>query len=140
VILMPDNPNDEPKIHVDSDWKQEAAREKERLAEETAGVGEGPGDLPEPSFHEIISMIFTQALIGLGGMQTPDGRQIPPDVGVARHYIDLLGVLATKTENNLTDEEKQTLGAALYELRMRFVQASGKPESGPPPGGDVKPE
>jgi hypothetical protein len=64
-----------------------------------------------------------QALIGLGGFQTPDGRVVPPDPEVAKHHIDLLAILQEKTKGNLADDEQRTLDAAVYEMRMRFVQA-----------------
>ena len=49
-----------PRIHVDSDWKEEAQREKERLAEESSKAQER-GPLPDPSFAEVINMIVMQA-------------------------------------------------------------------------------
>lgn len=123
--------DEEPKIIVDSDWKQEARAEKERLEEETASVGQ---DQPpaDASFLEIVNMIAMQAVIGLGGMNMGDGRQVPPDLGVAKHHIDLLEILQAKTTDQLDDTEKQVLDTALHELRMGFVQASaassGEPE------------
>lgn len=124
---MSDKPDDEPKIHVDSDWKEQAKREKERLTEETEEAGPEGGPLPEPTFAEIINMILMQAMIGLGGMRTPDGRVIPPDPEIAKHHIDLLAVLQTKTKGNLTDDEQRLIDAAIYEMRMRFVQAMTPP-------------
>lgn len=114
--------SDRPKIHVDDDWKAEAAREKQRLAEETRDVGRGRA-LPEPTFAEIINLITMQAIIGLGGLQGPGGQTIPPDLEVARHHIDLLAVLQDKTRGNLTPEEDRLLSATIHELRMRFVEA-----------------
>jgi hypothetical protein len=119
---MADKPGDEPKIHIDSDWKEEARKEKERLKEETEEGAEG-GPLPDPTFGEVVNMILMQAMIGLGGMRTPDGRTIPPDPEIAKHHIELLAVLQEKTKGNLTDDEQRFLDAAIYEMRMRFVQA-----------------
>jgi len=39
--------------------------------------------------------------------------------------IEILSLLDQKTRGNLTAEERQVLEQVLYELRMRFVQASG---------------
>ncbi|MGB9623722.1 MAG: DUF1844 domain-containing protein [Phycisphaerae bacterium] len=125
---MADKPGEKPKIHVDSDWKEEARKEKERLIEETEEAG-AAGPLPEPTFAEIINMILMQAMIGLGGMRTPDGRVIAPDLEIAKHHIDLLALLQEKTKGNLTDDERRLLDAALYEMRMRFVQATTVPPS-----------
>jgi hypothetical protein len=39
----------------------------------------------------------------------------------ARHNIDLLAMLETKTSGHLTDQEQQMLKEALHQLRMLFV-------------------
>jgi Domain of unknown function (DUF1844) len=38
--------------------------------------------------------------------------------------IDILELLDQKTRGNLTAEERQVLEQVLYELRLRFVEAS----------------
>ncbi len=129
---MPDDAQSEPKIHVDSDWKAEAQREKERLDQQTRDVGKR-GPLPEPTFAEIVNLIVMQAVVGLGGLQVPGGERLPPDLSVAKHHIDLLAVLEDKTKGNLSDEEKGLLDNALYELRMRYVDVVGGPPAGPAP-------
>lgn len=121
-----------PRIQVDDDWKTEAAREKEKLADEAVEVGKG-GPLPEPKFVELIQMIAMQAMVGLGGMASPDGRPIPPDLDLAKHQIDMLELLAVKTAGNLDDEEKELLDAVLHDMRMRFVQAVGGGSGGTAP-------
>jgi uncharacterized protein DUF1844 len=40
--------------------------------------------------------------------------------------IEILALLDEKTRGNLTAEERQMLEQVLYELRMRFVEASAK--------------
>ena len=40
--------------------------------------------------------------------------------------IDILALLEEKTRGNLTAEERQVLEQVLYELRLRFVEASGR--------------
>ena len=115
--------DEEPKIIVDSDWKQEAQQEKERLSEETADAGQG-GPMPEPSFLEIVNLLAMQAVIGLGGMRTPDGREMPADINVAKHNIDLIEILKEKTAGQLDDTEQKVLDATLHELHLGFVQAT----------------
>lgn len=128
---MSDAPDDTPKIIIDDDWKNEAAKEKEKLAEETAGAGPEEA-LPSASFPELLNMLVMQIIVALGGMQTPDGRMVPPNLDLAKHHIDLLGVLEEKTKGNLTEEEEKLLSGTLYELRMRFVEITG---GGAPPTG-----
>ena len=115
--------DDEPKIIVDSDWKQEAQNEKERLSQEYVSDKERR-QLPQPSFLEIMNLISMQAVIGLGGMKMPDGREVPADLDTAKHNIDLLEVLQQKTKGRLEETEQKALDATLHELRMAFVQAS----------------
>ncbi len=43
---------------------------------------------------------------------------------LAKHHIDVLGVLEKKTKGNLTAEEKSILDQALYEVRLRYVQVA----------------
>ena len=56
----------------------------------------------------------------LGGDGVPEGGT--PDLEVARHSIDLLDVLKTKTAGNLTLEESRLLDNTLTELRFRYIQ------------------
>jgi len=120
------SPAEEPKIVVDSDWKAEALKEKERLAEaesKTDAQSERSGGrgMPPADFRALVGSLATQAIMYLGGIPDPDGRAIvAPEY--AKHYIDLLGVLEEKTKGNLTDEESQELTSVLHELRLRFVE------------------
>lgn len=125
---------DEKKLIVDDDWKEEARREKERLAEEAESRAQ---TVPEASFTELVNIIVMQAMASLGAFAGPDGRPMPPQPEAAKHFIDLLQVLEEKTRGNLTDEEKSLLDQVLYETRMAFVQivSGGAPRSGPKAGG-----
>ena len=118
-------------IHIDSDWKEEAAREKDRLSEQEkadAAAGEGAGaaaaDTGPVTFYELVNILAMQAAIALGGYQGPGGERIPANPPAAKHHIDLLSVLGEKTKGNLTDEEDEYVRAALHDLRMRFVAAA----------------
>jgi len=114
-------PDEEKKIIVDDDWKAEAKREKEQLAEETVP----PGAMPTPNFAELLNIIVVQAMAALGLLGGPRGERMPPNIEVAKHFIDLLQLLEDKTKNNLTPEEKNLLDQVLYETRMSFVQVAG---------------
>jgi len=46
------------------------------------------------------------------------------NLDMAKLQIDTLGILEEKTANNLNDDEKRLLDAALYETRTRFIQVS----------------
>ena len=115
--------NEQPKIHIDSDWKAEAQEEKERLAQEEGAAAERP-PLGKPTFLHLVNMLAMQASVALGGMRGPQGETIAPDPELARFHIDTLSVLEEKTVGNLTDEEKKALANVLHELRSLFVQAA----------------
>lgn len=116
---------DDKKILVDDDWKAQARAEKERLAEQQQKVATQREAMPNPSFVEIVNLIVMQAMAGLGLLQGAGGERIPPNVEVAKHFIDMLQILEDKTKGNLTAEEKKLLDQVLYEMRMRFVQRAG---------------
>ncbi len=127
-------------FHIDSDWKEEAAREKELLAEQERqerqerGVSGTSAGVPPATFVELVNTLAMQAVIALGGMQGAGGERIPPNPLAAKHHIDLLEVLQQKTGGNLTEDEKRALDGVLYELRMQYVQVATVPS--PPPGQD----
>lgn len=119
---MADQPQ-EKKIIIDEDWKEEAQREKEMLAqamEEERRKQKQP--LPEKAtFALLVSSLATQALMGLGEIENPftKKRELSPDE--ARFHIDMLELLEEKTKNNLTPEEANLMKNLLFDLRMRFV-------------------
>ncbi len=112
--------DDAPKIHIDDDWKSEAAAEKERLAEQVESKEAGP--IPEPTFIEIVQTLAMQAMVGLGGMQGPSGQPIPANLDLAKHFIDMLDVLEKKTKGNLEQNEQEILDTTLHQLRLAYVE------------------
>ncbi len=127
---MSDNPTDKPEIIIDSDWKQQAQKEKERLAEQADKAAPGapgakPGDPNRPiEFLDLVQSLASQALLYLGAIPDPEtGRAIvAPEM--AKMSIDMLGVLEEKTKGNLTDEESNALTSILRELRFQFVEVN----------------
>ena len=85
----------------------------------------GARQLPEASFATLVQGILTQALFYLGEL-SPYGGEPTLNLDMARHQIDTLGVLEQKTVNNLGDEERRLLDAALYDVRNRFVQVASQ--------------
>ncbi|MFC1760501.1 DUF1844 domain-containing protein [Planctomycetota bacterium] len=122
----------EKKLIIDDDWKQEAQREKEILAEqqkqaeETESVNDGGerGPLPPASFSGLVSVFTTQAYLALGLLRMQGEEERAPDLEMAKYNIDLLGVIEEKTKGNLDDEEAKVLSETLQNMRMAFVQLS----------------
>jgi len=88
--------------------------------------------LPPATFEFLTISLKTQAEIQLGLLHFGDDKDEPaPDLRIARHTIDMLGMLQDKTRGNLSMEEQRLLENSLTELRFRYVQAvekSAKPE------------
>jgi hypothetical protein len=87
--------------------------------------------LPPASFSFLVLSLRTQAEMQLGLMQFGEDKP-EPDLTLARHSIDMLGMLVDKTKGNLSLEEQRLLENSLTELRFRFVQVSdevGRTES-----------
>jgi len=117
-----------PKLQIDSDWKEQAQAEKNKLADldaqSEAAAGEDKEKLPPADFKTLIGTIATNAVMSLGGMADPQSGQVMIDLEGAKLYIDLLSVLQEKTSGNLDDEENTYLERVIRELQMRFVDFS----------------
>ena len=104
--------------------EKEAERKKEEKEERQEGQkGEIP--LPEVTFSNFVFSLTTQALIQLGEIQDPESKKAMKSLPLAKQTIDLIAILREKTSGNLTKEEEALIDTALYDLRMRYVQASG---------------
>lgn len=87
-------------------------------AEELDDEGEG---IP---FMAFVQSLAQQAMMQLGMMPWPHTNQKELQLEGARDTIDILALLKAKTKGNLKDEESQLLDAAIYELRMAWVEIS----------------
>jgi hypothetical protein len=123
---------DDKKIIIDEDWKQQAQKEKEKLAEqEKAEKEKAPrdkshrGPLPEGDFAALVSMLVTQALFALGLIQVEGQKDREPDLELAKYNIDMLETIQEKTKGNLTEEEKKVLENTLSQVRMAYVKLAG---------------
>ncbi len=143
--------DEKPTLHIDTDWKKQAQEEKKRLAEEEsrkaqesapagpatsataspssprpgASAARGRPEIPPASFAALVQSILTQILYYLGDL-TARGGEPNVNLDMAKHQIDILGILEEKTRGNITDEEKRLLDAALYETRMRYVSVASQ--------------
>src|SRR6187551_2876822 len=76
----------------------------------------------------VLSLAHTAA-VHFGDVPDPvSGETIPANLPAAQQMIDILSLLEEKTRGNLTAEERQFMEQILFELRMRYVEAS-KPQS-----------
>ena len=79
------------------------------------------------NFTAFVVSLATTAAIHLGDLADPQtGERLEVNLEGAAQMIEILALLDEKTRGNLTAEERQVLEQVLYELRMRFVEASGQ--------------
>jgi len=83
-------------------------------------------------FIEFVLMQAQQIALMLGQIPGPDGKTMPPNLPVARIFIDQLEMIREKTRGNLSQEESDVLGKVLAELQLAFVEA-GQAAPEPPP-------
>jgi hypothetical protein len=80
--------------------------------------------MPPASFDFLVMSLRAQAEAQLGLMHYGLKEKPKPQLNMARHTIDLMGVLLEKTKGNLALEEQRLLENSLTELRFRYVQVS----------------
>ena len=83
-----------------------------------------PDDLPEVDFTTFVLSLSHSARLHLGDAPDPVTGKSALDLPMARHSIDLLGMLQGKTHGNLTGAEEQVLTQELHDLRVRYVEVS----------------
>jgi len=80
------------------------------------------GDL---SFTTFVVSLASSAAIHFGDLPDPaTGERAEMNLEGAAQMIDILTLLEEKTRGNLTLEERQVLEQVLYEMRLRFVDAT----------------
>ena len=80
--------------------------------------------LPEVNFSSFLLSLSSSTLLHLGEVADPQSGEKKKDLALAKQSIDIISLLRDKTKNNLTQEEEKLLDHLLYDLRMRFVNAS----------------
>ena len=83
-----------------------------------------PDDLPAVDFTTFVLSLSHSARLHLGDAPDPTTGTSAVDLPMARHSIDLLGLIQEKTHGNLTGAEEQVLTQELHDLRVRFVEVS----------------
>lgn len=94
--------------------------EKEEAKEEAKDAA----PMPEVNFSSFLLSLSSSTLLHLGEIADPQSGEKKKDLTLAKQSIDIIGLLKDKTKGNLTQEEEKLLEHLLYDLRMRFVEAS----------------
>ncbi len=81
-------------------------------------------EIPPMDFNIFVLSLNASALIHLGEAPDAQGQQ-QCNLPMARHTIDLLGMLEEKTRGNLSGHEEHLLHQVLFDLRMRYTKKAG---------------
>lgn len=86
------------------------------------------------AFSGFVISLVTTAAVHFGDYPDPaTGETKPQNLDGAAQMIDILVMLEEKTRGNLTPQERTLLEQVLYELRLRYVAATGGTNAPPPP-------
>jgi|TARA_B100000959_G_scaffold37999_1_gene36782 hypothetical protein len=81
---------------------------------------ENPGK-EQQLFMYLVGTFQSSAWIALGKMKNPMTDKIERNLEQASYYIDLLGMLQSKTKGNVSEYEEQMLINTVSELKMNFI-------------------
>jgi hypothetical protein len=132
--MADDKKNEEQeKGFVVRDKRFSAPKEEESLRSTEEKKGTEPPEeasqeqihLPEINFVNFLFSLSTSALIQLGDIEDPISQKIARNLPLAKQTIDLIGMLKEKTKGNLTPDEEKLIESILYDLRIRYVKATG---------------
>jgi hypothetical protein len=83
------------------------------------------------SFVAFVLSLAHTAAVHFGDVPDPvSGQKAEAHLDAAQQMIDILSLIERKTRGNLTAEERQLLEQLLFELRLRFVEASKEGHGG----------
>jgi Domain of unknown function (DUF1844) len=108
--------------------------ESEQFLEDDYPGGDIPGADDPTSFINFLMSIASNAAASLGMMEHPVTGERRVDPELAKHWIDVLGMLQQKTRGNLVPQEQQIFEGLLADLRMQYVSLSGARQPNTPRG------
>ena len=102
--------------------------------EEDYAESDIPGADDPASFVNFLMSIASNAAASLGMMEHPVTGERRVDPELAKHWIDILGMLKEKTRGNLTPQEQQIFDGLLADLRMQYVSLTSTRQPNAPRG------
>jgi hypothetical protein len=109
-----------------SERHQAATSSAEPPSQAPPPAGDPHATAQEMNLASFLISLGTQAFMHLGDIPNPLTQQRDKDLPAAKQMIDLLGILQTKTQGNLTADEERLLQQLLLDLRLRYVRETGR--------------
>jgi hypothetical protein len=112
---------------VSTESKKQPARPEAKEPEQATELDEDElSALDDPAgFVSFVMSIASNAASSMGMMEHPVTHNREINLEIAKHWIDVLGMLETKTRNNLMAQEEKILEGLLADLRMQYVSMTG---------------
>jgi len=106
-----------------------AQAEAQAAAPQVANAAGVSAEAPVPAFppvdfHTFVLSLGSSALLHLGEIENPNDGVSQKDLPLAKHTIDILVMLEEKTKGNLSIAEERLMESLLYDLRLRYVEAT----------------
>jgi len=111
----------------DTDAAPSSFAEGAQMEEDIRMEEDVPGADDPASFINFLMSIASNAAASLGMMEHPATGQRGVDLQLAKHWIDVLGMLQQKTRGNLAAQEQQIFEGLLADLRLQYVTLTTKP-------------
>lgn len=95
-----------------------------------------PEQKQQALFMQLVIMFQQAAWSHLGKVPNPMTNKIERDLEQARLSIDMIDMLKTRTQGNISSEETQMLEHVLRELRLNYIDEldkDKKEKAAPPP-------
>ena len=101
------------------------------MEDETRSAPESEDEAGGISFVAFVLSLAHTAAVHFGDVPDPaSGQKGESNLAAAHQMIDILSLIEQKTRGNLTVEERQLLEQILFELRLRYVEASKEASGG----------
>lgn len=129
----PEKTKDETKASPEPEVKKEEPKEKifgnkeseNKTADKT--IKEEKQDrtpLPEINLATFILSLSGSAMFHIGEIPNPETGKTEKNLPLAKQSIDIIEMLKEKTKGNLDSDEEKLLDNILYDLRLKYVDAS----------------
>jgi len=102
----------------DKNWKEKVAKDKKK---------EFKTPPLEVNFMMFITSLSMQAMMSLGLYPNPVTKKEEKNLDAAKYTIDTITMIRGKTKGNLTSEESRLIDNILYDLRIKYIEASKEP-------------